>query len=490
MEDYKKQLVQGIKINPYAHQLETLDDARPLKEYLYIWDMGTGKSGGAILNARMRYMQAGNMLRTLIFTPPVTVMNWSNEFDLFSRIPKHRIHPLNQKSAAKKAEHIYNSVIPQHDGAIVVMNYEALLSEPLFKALETWCPEIIIFDEIHYLKNPKSKRSRLCQRLSALARYKIGLTGTPILNNVFDIYGVFRTLDCGATFGVNDYAFQSKYLIDQNHAWKGKSNYFPKYVNNPKTYGELNEKIYRKASRKLKSECLDLPELIKITRKVPMSIEQKKAYDEMTRDFLTFIDTREGKESVTAQLAVTKAMKLLQIASGFVQTDEKNAVEFKSIPKLDELGEIVEELVPQHKVIIWCSFIHNYRMIERKMTELGIKYVLLTGEQNITEKQESVDAFNKDPEVRVIIANRAAGGTGVNLTAASYSVVYSRNFSLAEELQSEARNYRGGSEIHESIVKIDLCTEGTVEEGVLQALQNKFQVSTDIIDMVRNNGKA
>jgi SNF2 family DNA or RNA helicase len=486
--DYKQQLVEHIKRKPYAHQLDALDFFQNKKDNLYLWDMGTGKTGGAILNTRMRFLQAGNMLRVLIVTPPVTVMNWGDEFQLFSRIPRHRIHPLNQKSTKKKAECIYNDVIPQHDGAVVILNYEALLSEDLFKAIETWCPEIIIYDEIHYLKNPKSKRSKLCQRLSNIAMYRIGLTGTPILNNVMDIYGIFRTLDNGKTFGTNEYVFQSKYLMDMNASWKGRNNYFPKWVNNPKTYQELNEKIYRTAIRKLKSECLDLPELIKITRMCGMSTEQKKAYEEMTRDFLTFVDTHEGKESVTANLAVTKAMKLLQIASGFVNTDEKNVIEFKSVPKLDLMTELVEEINTQHKIIIWCSFIHNYRMIGRKLTELGIKHVFLTGEQDIREKQEAVDAFNKDPTVRVIVANRAAGGTGVNLTAASYSIVYSRNFSLAEELQSEARNYRGGSEIHESIVKIDLCTEGTVEEGALQALQNKHQVSTDVIDMVRKQG--
>lgn len=483
---YNTQLVEGIKVKPYAHQLEALDTFYHLKDNLYLWDMGTGKTGGAILNARMRYLQNGRMLRTLIITPPVTVMNWAEEFGLFSRIPKHRVHPLNQKTTKKKAECVYSEVIPQHDGAVVITNYEALLSEDFFRAVEVWCPELIIMDEIHYLKNPKSKRSKLCQRLANNSLYRIGLTGTPILNNVMDIYGIFRTIDNGKTFGTNEYVFQSKFLIDMNASWKGRSNYFPKWVNNPKTYPELNEKIYRIAIRKLKSECLDLPELVKITRKCGMSTEQKKAYEEMTRDFLTFVDTHEGKESVTANLAVTKAMKLLQIASGFVQTDEKNPIEFKSVPKLDLMTELVEEIHTQHKIIIWCSFIHNYRMIGRKLTELGIKHVFLTGEQNISEKQDAVDAFNKDPTVRVIVANRAAGGTGVNLTAASYSIVYSRNFSLAEELQSEARNYRGGSEIHESIVKIDLCTEGTVEEGALQALQNKHQVSTDVIDMVRN----
>ena len=107
----------------------------------------------------------------------------------------------------------------------------------------------------------------------------------------------------------------------------------------------------------------------------------------------------------------------------------------------------------------------------------------MTGEQSASEKRESELAFQNDPEVRVIIANRAAGGVGVNLVAASYSIVYSRNFSLAEELQSEARNHRGGSQIHEKIVKIDLAIKDSLDEIVLDALRNKNQISTDILDV-------
>ena len=110
---------------------------------------------------------------------------------------------------------------------------------------------------------------------------------------------------------------------------------------------------------------------------------------------------------------------------------------------------------------------------------------MLTGDHNSKEKGEQVDLFQNDPECRVIIANRGAGGVGVNLTAASYSIVYSRNFRLDEELQSEARNHRGGSEIHEQIVKIDLVAADTIEMGVLESLSNKLEGATAVLDMIR-----
>ena len=101
------------------------------------------------------------------------------------------------------------------------------------------------------------------------------------------------------------------------------------------------------------------------------------------------------------------------------------------------------------------------------------------------EKNEHVNQFQLDDQVKVLIGNRAAAGIGINLTAASYSIVYSRNFSLGEELQSEARNYRAGSEVHEKITKIDLVAKDTIDEHVLKELYNKQDLSDKILDLIK-----
>ena len=121
-------------------------------------------------------------------------------------------------------------------------------------------------------------------------------------------------------------------------------------------------------------------------------------------------------------------------------------------------------------------------LLKLKKTQ-EFNYVFLTGAQNGEEKQQSIDRFQQRPDVKVIVANRASGGVGINLTAARYSIVYSRHYSLANELQSEARNYRGGSQIHTNIVKIDLFTPETVDAQVLDALSKKQKISDVILDI-------
>lgn len=481
-------LTENIKRKPYQHQLDAVEFFHDKKDGNLFFEMGCGKTGTAILTYRNWCRKEGRLLRCLVVAPSVVLYNWKDEFAMFSKLTPDKIIPLAKGTGKQKAELIYNYVLPVVEGMVVNVNYEALLNEDLFKAIERWNPEVIIFDEIHKVKNSTAKRSKLCTRLAESALYRLGLTGTPILRNSADMFGIFRTVDLGRTFGSNLYVFQNKFLIDKNA--RNPHVNFPNWVDNPSTYAELNAKIYAKSLRKLKSECLDLPELIPVIRYAEWGTKQKKAYDELKRDFLTFVEDRKSTgepASVTANLAIVKALRMLQVASGFVTTDDGTIHEFDDCPRLDLVEELLEEIVVEggSKCILWCSFKHNYRMLERVCKKLKIKHCFITGEESTFEKRQSELAFQNDPTMLVVICNRGAGGVGVNLTAAPYSINYSRNHKLEEELQSEARNHRGGSEVHEKIVKIDLAIKDSVDEGVLTALKNKHKISIDILDMVK-----
>lgn len=481
-------LTEGITRTPYKHQLDAVEFFHDKKDGCLFFEMGCGKSGTAILIHRNLSKKEGRALRCLVVAPPVVLHNWKDEYGMFSHIDKGNIFPLTKGTGKQKADIIYDKVIPVLDGLIVNVNYEALLNEDLFLAIERWNPEIIIFDEVHKLKNTKAKRSKLSLRLAERALYRLGLTGTPILKNSADIYGIFRVIDLGKTFGTNERVFQSKYLIDKNE--RNPHVNYPNWVDNPKSFQELNQKIYAKSLRKLKSECMDLPELIKMIRHVEWGAKQKKAYDELKRDFLTWVGTSKASgepASVTANLAVVKSLRMLQVASGYVATDEGEVHEFDDCPRLSVTEELLEEIVIENgdKCILWCSFRHNYKMLSRVCDKLKIKHVFITGDESTDEKRQSELAFQKDPSVGVVICNRKAGGIGVNLTAAKYSIVFSRNHSAEEEEQSESRNHRGGSEVHDSIVKIDLAIKDSVDELVLMALRSKKSVAEAILDMAK-----
>jgi len=85
--------------------------------------------------------------------------------------------------------------------------------------------------------------------------------------------------------------------------------------------------------------------------------------------------------------------------------------------------------------------------------------------------------------VRALIAHPKAGGVGVNLTAAAFSIHYTRNYNLVDDLQAEARNYRGGSEIHNRITRIDIVSPGTIDESIVEALREKKSVQDFILGL-------
>jgi len=100
---------------------------------------------------------------------------------------------------------------------------------------------------------------------------------------------------------------------------------------------------------------------------------------------------------------------------------------------------------------------------------------------DIKDKDKEAEKFRSDDSIRVIIGHPGSGGIGLNLVEASYMIYYSRNFSLEMDIQSEARNYRGGSERHASITRIDLVTPGTIDELVLKALAGKTAISNSVL---------
>ena len=112
---------------------------------------------------------------------------------------------------------------------------------------------------------------------------------------------------------------------------------------------------------------------------------------------------------------------------------------------------------------------------------MNIEYVEVHGEVSAKQKQGAIDTFCQNEDVKVFLGNQGAAGIGINLVQASYSIYYSRNFSLEHDIQSEARNFRGGSEMHESVTRIDLVAQGTIDEGILQALANKQEISDKVL---------
>jgi SNF2 family DNA or RNA helicase len=467
----------------WKHQEYAVRLAEVEQDLALFFEQGTGKTRTLIEILRRKYAKAGGIEKTLIFSLPRVCPQWKyEEFPKYSKIPLTQIVILNGSEKKRCADFIKAVGEDLTGNKIILTNYEALQMKSLHKLLVAWKPVIMGYDESDNLKNPQGKRAKAAVPLSDGARNRYILTGTPVLNDHgMDLYMQFRLLDCGKTFGTNHMMFKLRYFEDKNVRRKGTQGYFPDWQPRPAAEEELRDKIKKKAIRILKKDCLDLPPLVKQVVYTEMSKEQAKAYREMYSNYITWVKSKEGEPRASvAELAVTKSLRLQQIVSGFIK-DEDGSIHRVPCPRLDDLRDILERITPANKAIIWAAFEQNYEDIAKVCDSIGVEYRFLHGGVSGNQGLENIKEFRTDPNVKVLISHPRSGGAGLNLIEAAYSIYYSKTWSLRDELQSEARNHRGGSEIHEQITRIDLVCKGTIDELIAESLAAKDASARNIL---------
>lgn len=475
-------------IKLWKHQEEAIERAKLVPNFALFFQPGCGKTATAIHIIRGKFNAQKRHMRTLIFAPPIVLLNWKREFGIHSKVPQDKIHILNgtEKQRVK--------IFKEESQGIFITNYEALLMKTLYREFLLWNPEILVCDESHKLKSPQSKRTKQAVTLAQDTKHTYLLTGTPVLNSPMDLFSQFLVMDKGETFGHNFFRFRAIYCEDKN-ALMPRQKYFPNWQLRPGALEAIGQAIAYTSMHVKKSECLDLPPLVKKVIEVELSPEQKKHYLEMKNDFITYVKDK----ACVATLAITKALRLQQIVSGHMPivgvdpSDEDrdstqgppnkgvSTMHFGASPRIAALEELLEELTPHHKVIVWAVFKENYEQIRHLCTKLSITSTEVHGGISNEQKFRNVDDFNNNPNIRVLIGHPGSGGIGINLVAASYAIFFSRNFSLEQDLQAEARNYRGGSEIHASVTRIDLVASNTIDEIIMKKLASKQNIGETVL---------
>lgn len=462
---------------PWKHQEDILAIAASKQNFALFAEPGCGKSLAAIILARYKMHVAGRAMKVLVLTPPIVVKNWKDEWLAASKFTPDKVVCVT--GTGKKRAETFKTT----KALVTITNYETLLMADAFAAIRAWAPEIIIYDESHKLKNYASKRSKLAYELArqVSVRHRYILTGSPILNSLLDLFQQFLIMDMGDKFGHNFFSFRGKYFTDKN-AGMPSQKYFPNWQVRAGAAEHVQKLIADTSIFVEKAKCLDLPDHIKIVIKTELSPGQAKAYKDLAKDFITYV----GSRACVARMALTKALRLMQVASGFVALEgdddnEASVSAFCDNPKDTALRDLLEDLAPTGKIIVWASFKHNYKSIRAVCEKLELPHVEVTGDISTKGKDEAVTKFRDDPKIKVLIGNPSAGGIGVNLIAAKYCIYYSRTFSLEHDLQSEARNYRGGSEIHDKVTRYDLVAENTIDETIAAKLASKQAISDSVI---------
>jgi SNF2 family DNA or RNA helicase len=476
----------------FPHQRAGVKFLSVARRALLADEPGLGKTAQAIRALKKLQDDGEDVFPALIVCPNTLKKNWKREFDMWW--PGVDVEVI--KGSATQRRKVF-----ENEADVYVINWESLRSHSRLSSYGSIalarCQECgghdekvtinrcevhkrelnlidfkaVVADEIHRSKEPKSKQSRALWAATGDADIRFALTGTPIANNVLDLWSILHWLS--------------------PEEWPSKTRWVDRMVNvmlnafggmmvlgvKPHMEEEFYATINPRMRRMLKAKVLPwLPEMMFERRDIEMSTKQKKAYDQM-RD--TMIAELESGDAITAPSALTQTIRLLQFASSYATMDvnedtgEMRAILAEPSCKVDSLMDDISNGDFGDDSVAVCAVSRQLiDLLSAEMTKAKIPHGLITGAQDEDERQQAVDDFQSG-KIKWILFTAQAGGVGITLTAARRLVMLQRPWSLVDHKQALDRVHRIGSEIHDSIIVTDYVTDGSIEERVIQVLSTK-----------------
>ncbi|WP_374951026.1 DEAD/DEAH box helicase, partial [Mucilaginibacter sp.] len=413
-------------------------------------DMGLGKTMqiiAFILSQRDKVLQNTNLL----VVPTSLIFNWQQEIEKFA--PSIRIYTIYGSDRAKNTEKF-------DEFEVVLTSYGTLLADVGF--LKNYHFNYIFLDESQNIKNPDSQRYKSVRLLNS--RNKVVITGTPVENNTFDLYGQL-SFACPGLLGTRQY-FRDIYAIP-----------IDKFKNN-KRAAELHKKIKPFILRRTKQQvAAELPEKTEMVLYCDMQEQQRGIYNAYEKEFREYISATTDDELKKSAMNVLKGLtKLRQICNSpeLLPGEKQPGTESA---KIDILMEQIESKSPAHKILVFSQFVSMLDLVKRQLVARSIGLTMLTGSSR--NREAIVNNFQNDPAMRVFLISLKAGGTGLNLTAADYVYLVDPWWNPAVENQAIDRSHRIGQ--NNNVVAVRLICPNTVEEKIMLMQENKKELVSNLI---------
>jgi len=478
----------------FPHQRAGVKFLTTARRALLADEPGLGKTAQAIRALKTMQDQGQDVFPALIVCPNTLKKNWQREFTKWWPEGGPVIQVIKGSAAQRRKQF-------EEPADVYIINWESLRSHSRLapygsvalarcvacgghddRVSENRCEvhkrdlnlidfKAVIADEMHRSKEPKSKQTRALWAATGDADIRFALTGTPIANNVLDMWAILHWIS--------------------PEEWPSKTKWIDRMVDTminafggmmvlgvkPHMADEFHATINPRMRRMLKARVLPwLPEMMFERRDVEMSAKQKKAYEQMRDNMIAEV---ENGDAVVAPSVLTQAIRLSQFASSFAEvvideaTGEPKTILAEPSCKVDAVMDDIKEGDFGDDSVAVCAVSRQLiDLLSAKMTKEGIAHGLITGAQNEDERQKAIDDFQAG-RIKWILFTAQAGGVGVTLTAARRLVMLQRPWSLVDHKQALDRIHRIGSEIHDSVVVMDYVTEGSIEERVIQVLETK-----------------
>ena len=476
----------------FPHQRAGVEFLATAKRALLADEPGLGKTAQAIRALKMLHERGEEVFPVLIVCPNTLKKNWAREFTKWwPEVPTQVI-----KGSAVQRKRQF-----EDPAQVFIINWESLRTHSRLapygsvaltrcracggqdeKISETRCEvhlrelnnidfKSVIADEIHRSKDPKSKQSRALWSASGDSKIRFALTGTPIANNVVDLWSILHWIS------PKDWPSKTKWIDRMVDTMLNAFGGMMVIGVKPAMQDEFYKSVNPVMRRMLKKVVLPwLPPVMNERRDVEMSTKQKKAYEQM-RDLM--IAELDSEDTLTAPSVLTQTIRLLQFASSYATLDTNESTgEIKAV--LSSPSCKVEALIDDidngdfgdDSVAVCAVSKQLINLLSAELTKKKILHGLITGDQDEDERQKAIDDFQSGA-IKWILFTAQAGGVGITLTAARRLIMLQRPWSLVDHKQVLDRVHRIGSEVHDSIVITDYVTEGSIEERVIQVLETK-----------------
>lgn len=420
-------------------------------------DMGLGKTITLISLHLHRQTQADTAGPTLVVCPTSLMGNWQREIEKFA--PGTRVRRFH--GAQRNVEGLA-------DGEFVLTTYGTMRLDTERLNQTPW--GMVVADEAQHVKNPYSATAKQLRAIGARAR--VALTGTPVENNLSELWAILDWTTPGLLGKLG--TFRTRYA----QAVEGGAD--------PGAAERLGQLVRPFLLRRRKSDpgiAPELPPKTETDRAVSLSAEQAGLYEAVVRETLAEIS---GADGFTRPGLIVKLLTgLKQICNHPAQylKEDKPRIPGRS-GKLELLDELLDTILAEGaSVLVFTQYVQMARLIERHLADRGVPSQFLHGGTPVAGREAMVQRF-QDGEVPVFLLSLKAAGTGLNLTRAEHVVHYDRWWNPAVEAQATDRAYRIGQTQPVQVHR--LIAEGTIEDRIADMLLRKQELA----DAVLGSGEA
>ena len=447
--DYK--IPQELKATLRDYQLTGFKWFKTLSHYefggILADEMGLGKTIQTIA-----FLLSEKNKKSIIITPTSLIYNWRSEFEKFAPTMKIKVVHGNKEDRIFTKEEI-------EEFDVLLTTYGTLRND--YDLYENIKFDFCIIDEGQNIKNPLSQSSEVVKELNA--KVKFALTGTPIENNLIELWSLFDYILPGYLYSKRK--FQDKFI----KAEKGSE--------------ELKKLIKPFILRRLKSDVMsELPDKIEKRFLIEMTEEQKKVYKAYVDDVKIKMKEKDfTKDKITIFSYLTKLRQLTLDPSILIDGYTGGS------GKIDVTVELVENFIKEnHKILLFSQFTSVLDSIKNILEAEGIECFYLDGSTKASERVQLVNEFNASDKVKIFLISLKAGGTGLNLTSADVVIHFDPWWNPAIEDQATDRAHRFGQKNVVEVIK--LISKGSIEEKIIKLQESKKEIINEIMSGNYTNG--